>query len=127
MPSIKFKLSALRPVRFLVAACISVFLVFSYAFPAYSQSENISPQPTSNPTAAHQGESQLRGIEREAQEAVLKDPYSREETQYKANEGLNEIQGAADIDKMKRPDNAQASSIEDKSKDFLEALTGRKD
>lgn len=126
MPSIKFNWSALRPVRFLVAVCVSVFLVFSYAIPAYSQPKNVSPQPTSNPTAPQQGESNLLEIEREAQEAVLEDPYSREKTQAKANEGLNELQGTADVDKMKRPENSAASSVEDKSKDFLEGFTGRK-
>ncbi len=126
MPSIKFNWSALRPVRFLVAVCVCAFLVFSYAFPAYSQPANISPQPTSNPSSPQQGESNLLNIEREAQEAVLQDPYSGEKTQAKANEGLNELQGAADIDKMKRPENSAASSVEDKSKDFLEGLTGRK-
>jgi len=48
---------------------------------------------------------QLRGIEREAQEAVLEDPYSRKETQVKTSEGLNEVQGTADLDKMSRPEN----------------------
>lgn len=125
MPFIKFNLSALRPVRFLLAACVCAFLVFSYAFPAYSDSGNISPQPTSKSTSPQQGESNLLDIERQAQEAVLDDPYSRKETQAKANEGLNEIQGTGDLEKMKRPENSQASSVEDKSKDFLEAITGK--
>lgn len=124
MPSIRFNLSALRPVRFLVAACISAFLVFSYAFPAYSAPVN----PTGNPTAPQEGESQLLQIEREAQEAVLKKPYSRGETQTKANEGLNEVQGAANLEKMNRPENSQgATSVEDKLKNVLESVTGKKD
>lgn len=122
MPSIRFNLSALRPVRFLVAACVCAFLVFSYAVPAYSAPVN----PTGNKTAPQQGESQLLGIEREAQEAVLKKPYSREETQSKANEGLNELQGTADIDKMSRPENSQgATSVEEKLKNVLESVTGK--
>lgn len=124
MPSIKFNWSALRPARFLVAVCVSVFLVFSYAIPAYSQPQNVSPQPTSNPTAPQQGESNLLGIERKAQETVLKDPLSREEVQ--GETPLNEIQGEADVNKFNRPENSAASSVEDKSKDFLEGLTGRK-
>ena len=124
MPSIRFNLSALRLVRFLVAACVCVLLTVSNAFPAYSDPVN----PTANKAAPEQGEVQLRSIEREAQEAVLKDPYTREKTQTKANEGLNEIQGAADINQMSRPDNSgDAISVEEKSKNFLEALTGRKD
>lgn len=124
MRSIRLNFSALRPVRFLIAACVCAILVFSYAFPALSD----TPQPTGNKTAPQAGESQLLDIEKQAQEAVLKDPYSREETQAKANTGLNEIQGAADLDKMKRPENSQgATSVEDKSKKFLEGMTGKKD
>ncbi len=123
MRSIRFKLSALRPVRFLVAVSVCALLVFSNAFPAYSDPVN----PTASRTAPEKGEEQLRSIEREAQEAAIETPYSREKTQAKANEGLNEIQGTADIEKMKRPENTQATSVEEKSKNFLEALTGKKD
>ena len=122
MHSIRFKFSTLRLVRFLVAVCVCTLLLFSHPFPAYSAPVN----PTGNQTAPTEGESQLLQIEREAQEAVLKDPYSREETQYKASQGLNEVQGAADLDKMKRPENSQgATSVEDKVKNALEKVTGR--
>jgi len=92
--------------------------VFSNAFPAYSDPVN----PTSK-TAPQEGEAQLRGIEREAQEAVPEDPYSRKETQVKTSEGLNEVQGTADLDKMSRPENSDAISVEDKSKNFLGSTT----
>lgn len=122
MRFISFNLSNLRPVRFLVAAFVCTLLVFSHAFPAYSDPVNI----TGNPTAPQEGEAQLRGIELEAQKAVLKKPYSEEQTKAKANEGLNEIQGADDADKMYRPENSQeATSVESKSKYFLERLTGK--
>lgn len=122
MRSIKFKLSTLRPVRLLLAAFACAFLMFSNAFPAYSAPVN----PTGTTKAPQQGESNLLDIEKEAQEAVLKDPYSREKTQDKANEGLNEIQGAANADKMKRPENSQgATSVETKLKNVLEKATGK--
>jgi hypothetical protein len=123
MRSINLILSALRPIRFLVAVCVCALLVFSYAFPAFSDPVN----PTASRTAPQQGEAQLRNIEKGAQEAVLAKPYSLEETQARAQQGTNEIQGAADLDKMKRPENAQADSVEEKSKNFLEAFTGKKD
>jgi len=122
MRSIRFKFSALRPVRVLMAICACVFLVFSSAAPALSD----TPQPKAAPSAPQQGEANLTSIEKEAQKAAMDDPYSRKDTQVKANEGLNEIQGAADADKMSRPENAQATSVEEKSKSFLEALTGKK-
>lgn len=123
MRFIRLNLSFLRPVRFLVAICICALMVLSQAFPAYSDPVN----PTSSRTSPQQGEAQLRGIEKEAQEAAQSKPYSREETQSKANPGLNELQGTADLDQMKRPENSEGSSVEDKSKNFLDALTGKKD
>jgi len=66
------------------------------------------------------------GIEREAQEAVLEDPYSRKETQVKTSEGLNEVQGTADL-KMSRPENSDAISVEDKSKNFWKHLQVKND
>ena len=121
---IRFNISALRPVRFLVAACTCALLLFSNAFPASADPVN----PTSGKSSLQQGEANLQSIEKEAQKAVLKDPYSQKETTDKANQGLNEIQGAADFDQMNRPDNSQdAISVEDKSKNFLEAITGKKD
>ncbi len=121
---IRFNMSALRPVRFLVAACICALLLFSNAFPVSADPVN----PTSGKSSVKQGEANLQSIEKEAQKAVLKDPYSQEETTNRANQGLNEIQGAADVDQMNRPENSQdAISVEDKSKNFLEAITGKKD
>lgn len=125
MRSIRSKFSTLlRPIRLFVAVFACVFLVFSSAAPALSGTE--TPQPNAAPSAPQQGEANLTAIEKEAQKAVLDDPYSRKETQVKANEGLNEIQGTADAEKMSRPENAQATSVEDNSKSFLEALTGKK-
>lgn len=123
MRSIRSILSALRPIRILLAVCVCAVLAFGYAAPAFSDPVN----PTASRTAPQEGEVQLRGIEREAQEAAIDKPYSREKTQAKAQEGLNEIQGAADIEGMKRPENSEATSVEDKSKNFLDALVGKKD
>lgn len=123
MRSIRLNISSLRPIRFLLAICVCALLVFSHALPAFSDPVN----PTSSRTAPGQGEAQLRGIEGEAQKAAIEKPYSLEETQAKAREGLNEIQGTNDIEQMKRPENTDAISVEEKSKNFLEALTGEKD
>lgn len=120
MKSLRFNLSAwVRPVRVLLAAFVCALVLFSQAMPAYS-----SPK-SSSPTS---GEANLLKIEKEAQEAVLEDPYSLDKTQKKANEGLNEIQGSADLDKMKRPENSQGTqSIEQKVQKALEKVTGEND
>ena len=41
---------------------------------------------------------------------------SLEETQKKANEGINEVQGDADSEKMKNPSNTRATSFEQQVK-----------
>lgn len=121
MRFIRSNLSALRPLRFLVAVCISALVALSQAFPAFSAPVN----PVGSPTAPENGQEQLLDIEKEAQQAVIEKPYSREQTQAKANAGLNEIQGTADVNKMKRPENTDADSVEQKLKNVLEKATGR--
>ena len=121
MRNISLNLSALRPMRLLVAVFISAVVMLSYAFPALCAPVN----PAATPSAPQEGQEQLLDVEKQAQEAVTEKPYSLEQTQGKANKGLNEIQGTADADKMKRPENAQADSVEDKLKNVLEKATGR--
>lgn len=118
MKSIRLNLPAwMRPVRLLLTACVCALLLFSQVMPAYSATQ-------SSPTS---GEANLTKIEEEAQKAVLEDPYSREKTQAKANEGLNEVQGAADAEKQLRPSNTKpgAESVEQKVKEALEKVTGK--
>jgi len=69
MRSIKSKLSALRPIK-LIISCIRLrLLVFSNAFPALQ----CTPKP--HWSTKHLNKvSQIPDIEKEAQEAVLKDP-----------------------------------------------------
>lgn len=102
MSFIRFNLPVKRLVRTLVAVCFCTLLFVSNAFPAFAT--------TSSPT---KGEEQLLGIEKEAQKAVLKDPMSLEETQDKTNEGINEVQGDADKDKMLNPSNTNATSFKE--------------
>jgi hypothetical protein len=101
MSFITFNFPAKRLVRTLIAVCFCALMFVSNAFPAFAV--------TSSPT---KGEDKLLGIEKEAQEVVLKNPMSLEETQKKANEGINEVQGAADSEKMKNPSNTKATSFE---------------
>lgn len=120
MRYINFNLSSLiRPVRFLIACCICALVLFSSAWPAYSA--------TSRPT---EGEANLTDIERKSQEAISdKKPgdFDLKKQQKETHPGLNEIQGTADIEKMKRPENSQdATSVEQTIKDVLENATGKK-
>ncbi|KAB8331969.1 hypothetical protein SD80_020855 [Scytonema tolypothrichoides VB-61278] len=119
MKNIGFGLSVLRPVRFLIVAFTCALLIFSYAFPAVA----IGTQRSN----LEKGETQLLETQKETDKATAKPPLGLKETTEKANEGLNEIQGAADIDKMNRPENSQqATSAEEQVENFLEKITGKK-
>lgn len=109
-----FNLPIQRLVRALVAVCICSLLFVSNAFPALAI--------TSSPT---KGEDKLLGIEKESQEAVLKQPMGLEETQEKASKGPNEVQGDADKDKMLNPSNTAATSFEEKVKELVEDVKGK--
>lgn len=105
MSFISFNFPAKRLVRTLIAVCFCALMFISNAFPAFAV--------TSSPT---KGEDQLLGIEKESQEVVLKKPMSLEETQEKSSKGPNEVQGDADIEKMKNPSNTNATSFEQQVK-----------
>ncbi|MEG4806743.1 low temperature-induced protein [Microcoleus sp. F8-D3] len=105
MSFISFNFPAKRLVRTLIAVCFCALMFVSNAFPAFAV--------TSSPT---KGEDKLLGIEKESQEVVQKKPMSLEETQEKASKGPNEVQGDADIEKMKNPSNTQATSFEQQVK-----------
>lgn len=121
MRFINFNLSSLlRRVRFFVAACVCALLVMSYALPAYSA--------TSKPT---EGEANLLEIEGKSQDAIAgKNPadFGLHKQIKETNPGLNEIQGTADADKMKRPSNTSdnTKSVEQIIGNTLEKVTGEK-
>lgn len=77
-------------------------------------------EPTEGPT-------QLLETQRKTDEAAKAPPLTLREAQKKTRGGLNEVQGTADIEKMKRPENSQtATSVEQEVKGFLEKVTGNK-
>jgi flagellar motility protein MotE (MotC chaperone) len=111
-------LSVLRPVRFLVVAFTCALLLFSNAFPAFAI-DSYQSEPT-------EGTTQLLEIQRKTDEAAKEPPQGLKKVQEESNKGLNEVQGAADIDKQKRPENSQgATSAEDNVKNLLEKVTGK--
>jgi hypothetical protein len=133
MKSIRFNLSALgRSVRLFVAGCVCALMLFSNALPAYSLPNPFASdksEKTEAPSSPTKGEDQLLGIEAGAQKVVnrTQDLLSGEEVIKKSNEGrINEVQGAADADKMKRPSNAQGETIEGILQEKLEEATGQK-
>jgi hypothetical protein len=132
MKSIQFNLSTLwRSLRLFVAGCVCALMLFSNAMPAYSLPNpfaNNKADKTVVPSDPTQGEDQLKGIEKTAQKTAngSQDLLSGEEVIKRSNEGLNEVQGAADIDKMNRPSNSQGETIEGILQNKLEKATGQK-
>ncbi len=117
MPSISLKLPTLRPLRFLLAVCVSALLFFSSAFPAYAAS--------SSPT---KGEDQMLKIEEKSLKAIGDDPYTMNDQVDETNPGLNAVQGTADQDKMISPEDAKASgttSFTEQVKNAVENITGK--
>lgn len=135
MKSIRFSLSAVwRSLRLVVAAAVGALILFSNATPAYSldipnpfAGDKSEAAQTTNPT---KGEDKLLGVEEGAQKAAIRqgdrDLLSREQVMEKSAEGINEVQGAADIEKMKRPSNSQGETIEGILRERLEDATGQK-
>lgn len=130
MNSIQFNLSALwRSLRLFVAACVCVLMLVSNATPAYSFPNPFAPDKPAQSSDPKKGEDKLQGIEEGAQKTIdrSQDLLSGKEVTKKSEEGrLNEVQGAADIDKMKRPSNSGGETIEGILEDKLEKATGQK-
>lgn len=114
MQSIYFNWFITRIVRFLVTVFTCALLLFSNAFPAFA----VQSSPT-------KGEEQLTEVEKKAQETVQEKPLSRQETQAETNPGENEIQGTADIDKMKNPETSKTPGVEQKVERALEKILGK--
>ncbi|OUL35471.1 hypothetical protein BV372_11290 [Nostoc sp. T09] len=111
--------SILRPVRFLFVAFTCALLLLSNAVPAFAIDSY-----QSNPEEAT---TQLLDIQRKTDEVERSAPPGLDKVQKESNKGLNEVQGDADIDQMKRPDNTKAAeSVEGKIENFLEKVTGKK-
>jgi hypothetical protein len=116
-----FVLSVLRPVRYLIVIATCSLLLFSSVFPAFAIESYQSD--------LKEGETQLLETQRLTDEVSRMAPGQPDlkETQKRANKGLNEVQGDADIDKMKRPSNSQdAVSVEGEVNSFLKKITGNK-
>ncbi|MFK0731672.1 MAG: hypothetical protein ACIWVG_11010 [Gloeotrichia echinulata HAB0833] len=120
MKVIAFVLSILSPMGFLIVAftCALIFLS--------SMSSNFSALAISSyQSDSREGTTQLLEIQRKTDEMAKSSPPGWEKVQEESNKGLNEVQGDADIDKQKRPENSQNStSTEQEVESFLDKVTG---
>jgi hypothetical protein len=99
---------SIRPIRLVVTVLITAFMLLTTTVPAFAFGTSRS-KPTD-------GTAQLGNIERESQKVAESKvaPGSMEESEARAQGGINEVQGDADKDKMSRPSNSQdATTIRD--------------
>jgi hypothetical protein len=105
--------------RLILVAFACTFIFLFNAFPALAISSYQS-KPT-------EGTAKLSETQRLTDEAAQVPPLGLKETQEKTKRGLNEVQGDADIEKMKTPENSQnATSVPEEVEGFLEKITGNK-
>jgi hypothetical protein len=110
----------LRPLRFLVIVFACSLIILSNSLPAFAMGSNKS-KPSD-------GVVKLDKIEQRAEDA-MKTPLapSADEAIARANEkgSINELQGAADINKMNRPSNSRgATTAKDQVEKVLDKVTG---
>ena len=105
-------ISAIRPVRFLVAALVCTTLFLSSVAPAQA---NMFDKSKSKLT---EGTEQLKKIDDKAQQEIDNPAMNSKEIEKRAQGGLNEVQGSADKDKM----HTSNSSIPPVGKKIAKAL-----
>lgn len=114
----RWNLSILGALRFVVVIFACSLVLVSNVLPAYAMGSSKS-KPSD-------GTVQLNKIEERAQDVAKSDPLTLEETEARSQGGLNEVQGAADKNKMSRPSNSQdATTVRDQVKGALEKVTGK--
>jgi hypothetical protein len=111
----------LRPFRFLVVVFACSLIILSSSLPAFALGSSSKSKPSD-------GVVKLDKIEQRAEDA-MKTPLapSADEARARANErgSINELQGAADINKMNRPSNSQdATTAKDRIEKALDKVTG---
>ena len=116
----KDALTALRPLRYLLALCVCAVLLFSSVAPSFAAAMKNEPNASANQAA--------KEYEQESRDAIATDhPPTMSETQKKTRGGgLNEVQGTAGAKEMKRPSNAEGTpSVEKDIKNVLEKVQSK--
>jgi len=109
-------ISAIHPVRFLLTALMCTTLLFASVAPA--QAANMF----SNKSKPTDGTEQLKKIDDKAQQEINNPAMSLEEIEKRAQNGLNEVQGSADKNKM-HTSNSSEPAIGKKLEKALDKIT----
>lgn len=114
MQTVRLSSLTLNPVRLLIIAFICTLMFFSSVLPAAAIG-----------MGQNKGEDQLKGIEQKSEEVLKSGPRSLEQTKSEANQGINAVQGGADVNKMKDQGNSQkAKSVEEQIKETVQDIMG---
>jgi hypothetical protein len=111
-----------------IAQVCTIALTCALLFFANLAPANAAPM---NNTGANsdltKGSERLDDVQKKSEEILRNPPFSLDRVQDESNKGLNEVQGAADIQDMNRPSNSkQATSIQEKAEQVLEKVKGEK-
>lgn len=119
----KSVLTAFRPLRVLFSLCICALMILSTVLPATAAPMRNEPNPSANSAAK-----KYEQVSREPLESGHPGPSLQEAQEKTNNGGLNEVQGRAAIEDMKRPSNAKGSpAVESKIQDALEKVQDKID
>lgn len=118
----KFNLKQLRPLRALFTLCLTVLMVLSFVAPTLAAPMRNEPNPAANAAA--------KKYEQAAREALEggPGPSMKESQKLTNNGGLNEVQGTAAVEDMKRPSNSGGvPTVEKEIKNALEKVQNKID
>ena len=107
--------SAIRPVQFLFTVLICTILFVANVVPAQAGMMSSKSKPTD-------GTTQLNKIDDKAQKTIDKPAMDLVEIEKRSQNGLNEVQGSADKDKMYRS-NSSEPAIGKKIEKALDKIT----
>jgi hypothetical protein len=106
--------SAIRPARLLLTALVCTVLFFSSMNPAQADYTSKS-KPTD-------GENRLQKIDDKAQESIDQPPMTLKDVEERNKNGLNEIQGSADKNKMYTSKSSKPA-VTDKMEKAMDKIT----
>ncbi len=104
----------LRLTRIFFVACVCAVLVISQGFPAMAAN-----------SANNQGEDALKDVQKKSEDVLRTPPRSLDQSKSDAPSGLNLVQGDADKEQMKRPENSTSTSVEEQIDEGLKKTFGR--
>lgn len=99
-------------IRLVLTVCICGLLFISSAYPAQAVTSK-----------ATDGEASLNRVQAKTDDVASSNPRGIKEVTKEAQKGLNAVQGGADKGKMVSPEDTNATTVKEKTANFLDNLT----